>query len=76
MKALRLRCEKCGTGNSVAYEDLKIAKIDWHDAKAVEKFAGLCLCNGQYKINAPVRCPNCKSLNLKLDKIQPRMFID
>lgn len=76
MKAMRLRCERCGSGKSVAIKDLKKAKIDWHNIEEVEKFAGLSSCKGKLKRDAPMRCPGCKSTNLSLNKAQLRIFIN
>lgn len=35
----------------------------------VEEFAGKCGCGGEYKFNAPPRCPKCKSSDLKMGKV-------
>ena len=47
------------------YPGEPITKQEYH--KEVEKSAGHCTCGGQYKFNAPSRCPNCKSANIVRD---------
>ena len=34
--------------------------------KAVEEFAGKCKCGGQFSMEAPIRCPKCKSDDIDL----------
>jgi hypothetical protein len=34
---------------------------------AVEKMAGRCSCGGQFRFDAPVRCPKCHSTSVKMD---------
>jgi hypothetical protein len=33
--------------------------------KAVESLAGKCQCDGQFRFNAPVRCPRCRSSRIE-----------
>jgi len=33
----------------------------------VEKHAGVCACGGQYRLDAPPRCPHCASTNYSAD---------
>lgn len=33
----------------------------------IENIIGKCNCGGQYKLNAPSRCPKCKSTNIAQD---------
>ncbi|MFZ0926434.1 MAG: hypothetical protein WCE82_12175 [Halobacteriota archaeon] len=40
---------------------------NWHDPIDVEKYAGKCACGGSFKVNAPPRCPQCKSSDVLLD---------
>jgi hypothetical protein len=47
------------------YPGEPITQQEYH--KEVEKIAGNCKCGGQYKFNAPARCPNCKSANIVRD---------
>ncbi|MBN1972618.1 MAG: hypothetical protein JW787_03195 [Sedimentisphaerales bacterium] len=47
-----------------------------HYHKEVEKIAGNCKCGGQYKFNAPARCPNCKSANIARDPDDRMIFYD
>lgn len=35
--------------------------------EAVEKMAGICSCGGQFKFDAPVRCPKCRSKSIKMN---------
>jgi hypothetical protein len=51
-----------------------IAAQDYH--KEVEKIAGNCNCGGQYKFNAPARCPNCKSVNIVQDPDGMMLYYD
>ena len=44
------------------YPGEPIGQQEYH--REVEKIAGICKCGGQYKFNAPPRCPNCKSVNI------------
>jgi ABC-type ATPase with predicted acetyltransferase domain len=41
--------------------------LNWLDAVDVEKYAGKCTCGGSFKVNAPPRCPQCKSSDVLLD---------
>ena len=40
---------------------------NWRDPIDIEKYAGKCTCGGSFKVNAPPRCPQCKSSDLMLD---------
>ena len=36
--------------------------------KSVEEIVGKCKCGGQFKFDAPPRCPKCRSSNLSIPK--------
>ncbi len=61
-----LHCDKCGQAKSILIEDLS---EDWQSMDLVhyylelERVAGLCICGGSYKVEAPPRCPKCFSSN-------------
>jgi len=64
MSAYLLHCDGCGRERWVNYTDLD---LNWRDAVHVEKYAGKCACGGNFKVNVPPRCPQCKSSDLLLD---------
>lgn len=45
-------------------------------SEEVEKMAGKCECGGQYRFNAPPRCPECKSKRLTEDSEGDRINYD
>lgn len=68
-----LRCDECGKTKSISFDEIgeplqenypsdSISEEKYHSE--VEKIAGKCKCAGQFKFNAPPKCPNCKSLVL------------
>ena len=66
------RCDKCGAEKNVGNAAVGIEPEDsiyeediW--PKKIEEVAGTCKCGGQFKIDAPPRCPECGSVNLKQD---------
>jgi len=34
----------------------------------IEKLLGKCKCGGQYSFDAPIRCPECKSIEIEKGK--------
>ena len=44
------------------YPGEPLSEEEYH--KAVEKIAGKCKCGGQFRFNAPPRCPKCRSAEL------------
>jgi hypothetical protein len=64
MSAHLLHCDGCGRERWANYKDLD---LNWRDAIDVEKYAGKCACSGSFKVNAPPRCPQCKSSDVLLD---------
>ena len=44
------------------YDGEPISETEYYSG--VEKFAGRCDCKGEYKMDAPPRCPKCHSLNI------------
>ena len=78
-----LHCNQCGETASVGFDQLrKVHKKylrkgedfnPWKPkptgyAKEVEKIAGACECGGQYEMDAPPRCPKCRSANYECGK--------
>ncbi len=41
--------------------------LNWRDARGVEGYAERCGCGGDFTLNAPPRCPHCRSVDLMLD---------
>lgn len=41
---------------------------------AIEEAAGRCLCGGQFSLEAPPRCPRCKSADLEDDPDRPVIY--
>jgi predicted Zn-ribbon and HTH transcriptional regulator len=37
--------------------------------QAVEALIGQCFCNGRFRLKAPMRCPQCKSTDVRKDKV-------
>ena len=56
------------------YPGEPITAEEYH--KKIENLAGTCKCGGQYKFDAPSRCPNCKSANIKRDPDGRTIFYD
>ena len=49
-----------------------IPEEDYHNG--VEKFAGACRCTGNYRFDAPPRCPRCSSKNI--EEGEPELLYD
>ena len=45
------------------YEGESISETEYY--RGVERFAGLCDCKGEYRMDAPLRCPKCHSINIE-----------
>jgi predicted Zn-ribbon and HTH transcriptional regulator len=56
------------------YRGTPITEQEYH--QEIEKTAGNCKCGGQFKFNAPTRCPNCKSANIAHDPDGRMIFYD
>jgi predicted Zn-ribbon and HTH transcriptional regulator len=65
----RLGCDRCDATKTLLYSDLEKHKVDFDDDKALEAFAGKCLCGGSFRVDAPPRCPKCKSTELEIERI-------
>ena len=48
------------------YTGKPISEKEYH--KSVERIVGKCKCGGQFKFDAPPRCPKCRSSNLSIRK--------
>ena len=59
-----LRCNACG---KKIWMDRKLGGDLWHSDynKKLEVIAGTCECSGAFLVDAPARCPKCKSTNIK-----------
>jgi len=55
------------------YPGESISKKKYHSE--VEKIVGKCGCSGQFKFEAPPRCPKCKSLDIE-DTVEGGMLYD
>lgn len=67
----KLRCDQCGKDKEIIYEEhkgqLQLLSEDDDYSKyqtALEAIAGECGCGGQYRFDAPGRCPECHSTDL------------
>ena len=66
----RLHCDKCGRGKYIDHEQVETPlPPDWE--KISEELADQCRCGGQFLIDAPPRCPKCKSSELVEDPENP-----
>ena len=59
-----LHCDKCGKGKTVYFMELREAPSKY---RSFEEYAGKCECGGNYTLDAPPRCPNCRSTNFEHD---------
>lgn len=64
MSAYLLRCDRCGGERWVSFMDVD---LNWRDTTDVEGCAGHCTCGGSFALDAPPRCPQCRSTDLLLD---------
>ncbi len=53
-----VRCDACGKEKGIPHEA-------GPDLAAIEAVAGSCSCGGSFKVDAPPRCPQCRSLNIE-----------
>lgn len=53
-----LRCDTCGKETGIPHEA-------GPDVAVIESVAGRCECGGKFKVDAPPRCPQCRSLNIE-----------
>lgn len=51
-----------------------LAEAPYH--AAVEAFAGSCKCGGRYGLDAPIRCPACRSTRFTKNPRAPRTWYD
>ena len=64
-----VRCNQCGEEKHVCFAEVP----DWEKADpyseqfeaAVELASGVCPCGGTYRMDAPPRCPKCRSRKVK-----------
>ena len=54
------------------YPGKPISEADYH--RAVETEAGTCSCGGKFSLNAPLRCPACRSADVESGK--PTVLFD
>ena len=54
------------------YDGEPVSEMEYY--RSIEGFAGLCACKGEYRMDAPVRCPKCRSINIEED--ERRAFYD
>lgn len=62
-----LRCDACGKEKSVSLIRLGGKQADRSGERyrqRMEKAAGRCRCGGQFRLDAPPRCPACRSTDL------------
>jgi hypothetical protein len=75
-----VRCDQCGETKDISFEEFgehhilarerrgKPISEDEYNA-AVDLVAGPCKCKGKYTLNAPPRCPKCRSRNISQGRI-------
>jgi len=66
-----LRCDTCGKEETVGFPPGRNPTTE-----AAEETAGKCSCGGDYKSDAPPRCPGCKSTDLIKDPDGPIILYD
>ena len=78
-----LHCDLCGKEKRVGLDEIRNLKLEGKKLSSKQKaeyIAGECYCEGdekgQYKIDAPIRCPNCGSKDYKRDPSEPVAFYD
>jgi len=59
-----LHCDKCGKEKTVTFREVDEAPSKY---RSFEEYAGKCECGGNYTMDAPPRCPNCRSTNFEHD---------
>lgn len=59
-----LRCELCGAEKFFSINIISKLLND-HDFEDKNCVLGTCKCGGKYRWGAPVRCPKCRSTNIK-----------
>ena len=64
-----VRCDKCGKTKSIDVADRRKDAVEptSEDAEqgGIEALAGRCRCRGKYKLDAPPRCPKCRSTRVE-----------
>lgn len=45
--------------------------VDGQSLKKIDKIAGLCECGGHFRLDLPVRCPRCGSMNYREAQAKP-----
>ena len=66
-----LRCNKCGKESSIGRKVLR-SSVDLYIVpsenltRKIQEAAGQCECGGEYCLDAPIRCPICKSRDVKV----------
>ncbi len=66
MTFFSLRCEDCGLSHWVSYEDIPSGVKVWED---IEDLTPNCRCGGHFRREAPLRCGECHSTNLRQSQI-------
>ncbi len=68
------RCDRCGSIQAVRFDDLSRAGLAndrslWDlTRRQAKRVLGTCSCGGAFDKNAPVRCPECSSDDVDLDR--------
>jgi hypothetical protein len=64
-----LHCDLCGREKSVGFDELGDAQPLTEDeySSVIEQTAGSCDCGGRYQMEAPPRCPVCRSVEFRED---------
>ena len=69
-----LHCEKRGKTKTISFDQVRQAcykggrqEVSGHDTDVAEALAGNCRCRGSYLVDAPARCPKCRSSDFERD---------
>lgn len=67
-----LHCDMCGRTKNISFDEVRESAPEDgsetaspFDYETVEAMAGQCRCGGAFRMDAPARCPKCRSSDLK-----------
>lgn len=77
-----VRCDQCGRTKTISFDKLTgLNELSAHKHISeeefnlgIETFAGKCRCKGQFKVDAPPRCPKCHST--RIEESEPDTMYD
>lgn len=56
------------------YDGEPLTEGEYH--RAVEELCGVCKCGGHFRLDAPARCPECRSVDWQVDPMGGRILYD